>query len=222
LKNINTEEYWDKRFDTGDWENNGGRHQTRQFAISQVPFFDIPKNYLGTILDFGCGLGDALPIYKKTFPNAKLVGIDISEKAINKCKETYGQLGEFICGNHNDVPQVDVIIASNVFEHLDDDKMLAKSLLTKCQLLYIIVPYNEQIPLSPEHIRVYDEKYFNEFKIEKYYVFKSKGWSEIGIRILFYEIYFKNIFRKVFGKKMRYQRKQIIFKLVSNEKNTIF
>lgn len=216
MNNINTRAYWNKRFDSGDWENNGGRNQTQQFAISQVPFLDIPKIQTGTILDFGCGLGDAFPIYRKTFPYAKLIGVDISEKAINKCKEKYGQLGEFIFGDVTVVPSVDIIISSNVFEHLDDDKKIANHLLSKCKKLYIIVPYKEQEPLSQEHIRSYDENYFDEFNVESYSVFSCLGWSETGFRDLFYSIYLKNILKFILGINKRRQRKQIIFRIIKN------
>ena len=75
--NINTKSYWDKRFVSGDWEQKQGRSQTRNFAISQIPKLSIDREFSGILLDFGCGLGDALPIYKKFYPKAKLMGIDI-------------------------------------------------------------------------------------------------------------------------------------------------
>ena len=65
MENINTKEYWEKRFSTGDWEKSKGKTQTEDFAKSQVKYLNISKNFSGTILDFGCGLGDAFPVYKK-------------------------------------------------------------------------------------------------------------------------------------------------------------
>ncbi|WP_347172819.1 class I SAM-dependent methyltransferase [Polaribacter uvawellassae] len=215
MKNINTKKYWDKRFSTGDWETSKGRNQTADFAKSQVERFDIPKNFSGTILDFGCGLGDAIPIYKKKYPKAKLIGVDISEEAIKKCKKSFGDIATFIAGTENEVPTVDIIISSNVFEHLSNDKEIAKVLIQKCKTLYITVPFNENLKTSgaTEHINSYDEDSFNNtFKNVSSKKFRSKGWGETT-RDLIIKVYLKNIFRFLFGKKLRIKTKQIMFKI---------
>ena len=117
-RNINTKEYWDIRFSTQDWEKKSGRQQTRAFAEEQCKRLNLPKNFDGIITDFGCGLGDAIPIYRKTFPYAVLRGYDISTEAIIKCREVYGSLASFEQGNAEEVKYSDIIISSNVFEHL--------------------------------------------------------------------------------------------------------
>lgn len=177
--NINTKSYWNIRFASGDWDLKGGMNQTKQFAISQISKLQISKDFSGTILDFGCALGDAFPIYRKAYPKAKLIGLDISEAAIKKSKETYGHLAEFICGDHKDVPTVDIIIASNVFEHLSNDISIAKYLMMKCQQLNIIVPYKEQLVHGSEHINSYDEEYFRGIGEYQFKVFYSKGWGGV-------------------------------------------
>ena len=210
MKNINTKLYWDTRFSNGDWEQKRGRSQTRQFALSQIPYLEIPKRFSGTILDFGCGLGDAFPIYKDAFPNATLIGLDISEEAIKKCKESYGNFAEFICGTFIDVPKVDIIISSNVFEHLTDDISIAKHLIEKCGQLYIIVPYKEKLTPGSEHINSYDENYFLSLGQYEFKIFLSRGWSQFGINLI-YHLYFKNIFRPFFGKPIILRSKQLIY-----------
>ena len=70
MENINTKTYWDKRFSTGDWEDKEGRRQTKGFTQSQMRHIDIDKNFNATLLDFGCGLGDAIPVYRKYYPKA--------------------------------------------------------------------------------------------------------------------------------------------------------
>jgi 2-polyprenyl-3-methyl-5-hydroxy-6-metoxy-1,4-benzoquinol methylase len=214
VNNINTRSYWDNRFVNGDWEAKSGRDQTREFAVSQIKYLDISRDFTGVILDFGCGLGDAFPIYKKAYPKAKLIGLDISEEAILKCNEYYGHLADFICGTHKDVPKVDIIIASNVFEHLSDDKEIAKDLLRKCNQLNIIVPYNEIDHNNPmhEHVNFYTEFYFDDLSNPIIYkIFISKGWGQAGI-YAYYNIYFKNIVRVLLGRKKLERPKQIIFK----------
>lgn len=211
MSNINTKSYWDNRFSSGDWELKKGRNQTEQFAISQIPKLKIPKEFTGTILDFGCGLGDAFPIYKKAYPNARLIGLDISEEAIKKCKEKYSNIADFIIGDYSITPKVDIIIASNVFEHLTDDISIAKHLLEKCQQLNIIVPYEEKLVSGSEHINSYDKNYFKRIGKYKYKIFASRGWSQYGLNLI-YHLYFKNIIKPLFGKPIIKRAKQIIYR----------
>ncbi|MDX8412753.1 MAG: hypothetical protein R8J85_01570 [Mariprofundales bacterium] len=79
-ENINTKAYWDDRFSSGDWEEKRGRWQTESFAKGQIEHLKISSDFKGTILDFGCGLGDAMPIYRQSFPLAKLIGMDNQPK----------------------------------------------------------------------------------------------------------------------------------------------
>lgn len=208
--NINSKEYWDTRFSTGDWEKHGGRSQTTSFALGQMPMLKIQSDFSGTILDFGCGLGDAIPVYHKYFPHAKLIGLDISESGIDICKKKYGNIADFIQGDYLSTPVADVIIASNVFEHLTNDIQIAKELLLRCSELYIIVPYKENIVPNGEHINSYDENHFNEIGHCACCIFSCKGWSQYGLD-LFYHVYFKNIFRLMLAKQIIRRNKQILF-----------
>ena len=139
------------------------------------------------------------------------MGLDISEVAIKKCNEHYGHLATFISGTNGDVPIVDIIIASNVFEHLTDDISIAKNLLIKCRQLNIIVPYKEKIISVSEHINTYDENYFHDLDKYEYKIFVSRGWSQYGVSLI-YHLYLKNILRPLFGNPIAKRAKQIIFK----------
>ena len=205
--NINTKKYWDDRF-AQNWEKRNGRVQTQRFAEAQIPYLDLPPDFNGTILDFGCGLGDAIPLYKKSFPKAKLIGVDISSIAINKCREKFGDIAEFICGSAKEIQFVDVIISSNVFEHLSDDTQVLKNICLKANIIYIIVPYREH-PLSVEHVNTYDEYYFDELKPKWFKIFLSKGWTEYGVRLI--KLIVLNGIRIIKGKKPKKRSKQIIF-----------
>lgn len=216
MHNINTKEYWDNRFNSGDWEQKEGRLQTRLYAKNNLRFIKLDKSFMGTILDFGCGLGDSIPLYKKRYPNAKFIGIDISYDAVRKAKQAYGNYAEFYQGEFQEVPVVDVIIASNVFEHLSNDKDIVGELLKKCNKLFISVPYKEKL-LFDEHVNSYDENYYNEYPVVKYNVFTFKYslcWYELS---LWYNINFKNFFRKFLNKKTL-EVSQIIFCLQGQKK----
>lgn len=207
-ENINSRNYWESRFSTGDWEHKGGRFQTASFAATQVRHFRFPREFSGLIVDFGCGLGDAMPTYNKFFPRATLIGLDVSKSAIEKCQLRYGNIARFILGTHQDVPGADVIVASNIFEHLSDDIQIARTLLNKCGELYIIVPYKEN-PLCSEHVRAYHENYFRDLGDYEYTIFLSRGWSEYGRNLL--RLKLGNFYRRLFGGTVRSRRTQIMF-----------
>jgi len=209
--NINTKSYWDNRFSNGDWESKNGRNQTMEFAKSQVSLLDIPKDFSGSILDFGCGLGDAFPIYKDVYPNAKLIGLDLSEKAIEKCRTKYGEIAEFISGDYMVVPKVDIIITSNVFEHLSNDKAISSHLKKQCDVLYIVVPYREVITQVCEHVNSYDENSFKDLNLQFYKIFITRGYSQYGFSLLI-DVHLKNILRPLIGRRMVKRSKQILMK----------
>lgn len=88
MSDINTKEYWDERFGSGNW-GRGGRRQTFEYSKANVDHLRIPEDFNGTILDFGCALGDTIPVYKTKFPKAKIGGYDISQEAIDYFKRNY-------------------------------------------------------------------------------------------------------------------------------------
>ncbi len=213
MNNINSKNYWDARFSSGDWESRRGRFQTQQFAKEQIGFLNLPCDFNGTLLDFGCGLGDAIPFYKKKFPRAKLIGMDISSIGIEKCKKRYGSIAEFLVGSYLDVPKVDVIISSNVFEHLSNDLETANILAQRCKNLYIIVPYREQIKETSnrEHINSYNEESFANLSCVKYNIYESRGLYMMTWLEMVFNIWVKNVFRFILRRPMVKPAKQIIF-----------
>lgn len=215
MTNINSKYYWEKRFYSGDWESKNGRLQTLNFAKYQIKYLDINKDFKGTILDFGCALGDAFPIYNKYYPNAKLIGIDISETAIEFCKKNYRNISDFYCDSYMGIPNVDIIIASNIFEHLDNDIEVAKYLINKCKKLYIIVPYKEYPLICLEHLNVYDEFYFDILGKSKFKIFTSYYWGPNNF-ISLIKFYIKNLFL-ILRKEKNYSRpSQILFEFKNN------
>ena len=170
LMNINTIEYWDKRFKSGNWGRNG-RRQTLEYAMANCMQIELNQRFNGSLLDFGCALGDAIPVYKRKFPNAIINGYDISVSAIEVCRKKYHRIAEFFTGEFKDIPFHDIIIASHVMEHLNGDINVVRSLLEKCRELYIFVPYKES-PLYIEHVNYYEDDYYNIFSPLSKTVFK--------------------------------------------------
>jgi hypothetical protein len=212
-ENINTAQYWDGRFHSGDWESVGGREQTRQFATAQLRYVTLSDSFSGTLLDFGCGLGDAFPVYRKAFPRATLIGMDVSSAAIEKCKRDYGQIAEFRQGDHHAVPTADVIITSNVLEHLSEPVRVAHVLRSRCKALYIAVPFREW-PRIEEHIHTFDVDSFRDVGRYDTKVFATQGWGQFGWKALWVNIYIKNLLRPLIGREKVRRRKQIVYRFI--------
>jgi SAM-dependent methyltransferase len=74
------------------------------------------------LLDVGCGTGDVLSVLKAY---GEVHAIDVSEVAVQYCRERYGPTVDVRLGRvPEDVPQdasFDVVTAFDVIEHLDDD-----------------------------------------------------------------------------------------------------
>ena len=163
-------EYWDHRFKSEDWGTNG-RIQTLEYAKANLKSIGLSSDFNGSVLDFGCTLGDAVAIYSNAFPNAKLLGVDISEAAIEKCREKYGDKAEWLCVNYTNIPFADVIIASHVMEHIIDDKVVINALIKKCSDLFVFVPYKEN-PLYFEHVHSYNEFSYKDLNVFEQKIFK--------------------------------------------------
>lgn len=163
VENVNTKDYWESRFFLKNW-NKSGKKQTYEYARANVTQMNIPHVFNGTILDFGCALGDAIPVYSVRFPSAKLYGMDISENAIIECKKRFGSLAQFRTGDIEKVTFTNVIIASHIMEHLSNDREIVKRLLSKCNDLFLFVPFMET-PLYHEHVNYYNEIYYDKFNV---------------------------------------------------------
>jgi len=180
MNNINTKGYWEDRFSSGSW-NDSGKKQTEEYAKANISAMNINPDFNGKIIDFGCALGDAIPLYKKFFPIAKIIGLDISEAAIEICRKRYGNIAEFYATETSEIPNAEIIIASHVMEHITDDEKLVSELLTKCSQLFVFVPYKET-PLFVEHVNYYDENYYKNLGKIDSKVFKVNYRLRIGIR----------------------------------------
>ena len=165
--NVNTKEYWNKRFATTDWEKSKGCYQTIENVKASLK--KIPKNIVDnikdnkySIVDFGCALGDGSLVLKEKFQNNKICGIDFSESAIEIADSRYKQkynIDFIACDLLKENYNFDVLYSSNVFEHFPDpfERM---NILTKRINKYfiVVVPYNEKlITGKTEHVFSFNE-----------------------------------------------------------------
>jgi SAM-dependent methyltransferase len=119
-------------YDAGTvWRNNDRLHR-RFFHVFDCPnsargeqfLTDITARVLPgrDILDYGCYDGWMIPTYAQAKPR-RVVGIDISEKAIEKAKSVHGSLAEFFVADAHQLmfpeSSFDVVIGRGILHHLD-------------------------------------------------------------------------------------------------------
>lgn len=212
---INSKEYWNDRFSSGDWTAKGGENQTFQFSQSQARFLVQLPN-CRTLLDFGCGTGEAFQTYRSVFPDAKLFGVDHAPAAIDIARAKFSTIADFSTSVNEHRPQFDYVICSNVLEHVEDPDAMARDLLRYAsQAVIIVTPYKEK-PFDSEHVNRFSDSSFADLNPSQVHVFKSPGWTEYG-RSLVYHVYFLNILRFLTGKPTRRRRMQVMYILPSHE-----
>jgi 2-polyprenyl-3-methyl-5-hydroxy-6-metoxy-1,4-benzoquinol methylase len=98
-----------------------GAHSFRKYLINQHihPFVGLH------LLDIGCGPGDLL----SSLSNIEYWGFDISRNYINHAQIKFGSKGTFTCkqltiADLDHLPKFDVVVASGLLHHMDDDVAL--------------------------------------------------------------------------------------------------
>ncbi len=161
---INSPAYWDHRFAT-DWGELGGPGQTAAFmrvAVELMPDWlvaTIRRDQL-EVVDWGCAEGDGIPLLEQTFPESAVVGIDVSEIAIETAVARYPQ-SRFECIDlmHSN-RTTDVIVTSNVVEHFADPLAVLHDLSARASsYVVVLVPFLED-PLIDEHEVAFDHSSF--------------------------------------------------------------
>jgi SAM-dependent methyltransferase len=75
------------------------------------------------ILDFGTGIGNALPHLRKLFPTSRIVGLDVSEKSLAVAGRRFPGAAELIAYDGAAIPLppagFDLVFSACVFHHID-------------------------------------------------------------------------------------------------------
>jgi SAM-dependent methyltransferase len=220
--NPNTREHCETAFQPGGlWERSEGRRQTRLFAECFHHHVSVPLTGSFSVLDAGCAMGDALPVWRRRYPQARLFGCDIAQTAVDRCREEHGDIAEFCRAGIEEIDaDYDVIYCSNTLEHFAQYLDMARLLLSRCRILYIMTPYAElrngrPLVASPDsfHAATFYEDAFDALKgngaasIETRIVRCPGAWSPS----LATEIYW-SITRRL-GLSKRIPARQIIYTL---------
>ncbi len=148
---INSKEYWNKRFQT-DWDERLGREQSRYFAklaVENLPVWltNIVQSQNLTICDWGCAEGDGTDVLCHTFSDNHISGVDFSEHAILKAAQSYPKahfLVEDWVSTHSPELAYDVVFSSNTLEHFHEPHIILQQLLkTARKCVILLLPYRE-------------------------------------------------------------------------------
>jgi len=161
---INSQEYWNTRFNT-DWIMKLGRLQSAFFATQAITHFPawltnlIVKDKL-SICDWGCALGDGTNELAQAFPANHITGIDFSEVAIKDALRTYPGI-EFKSENFLETASTskyDIFFTSNVLEHFSNPWETLLALCTFAEKhIVVLIPYKE-LERHSEHEFTFTEK----------------------------------------------------------------
>jgi SAM-dependent methyltransferase len=103
------------------WNSLYGKQPRPWKGVPQNITFPFPAN--GKILDVGCGNGKTSSALLDA--GYEVIGIDVSEAAVEVCKILYGDKMDVICASAASVPlpdgSMDGAVLVHVLEHLDDD-----------------------------------------------------------------------------------------------------
>lgn len=109
--------------------NPGARHRRRHIfeLLNRVPF--------NSLLDVGCGNGELLRLIDARFPGKKLAGVDLSPAVVAQNEAALPGMRFAACNIENEaIPleggPVDVVVCSEVLEHLDHPDAALRTLQT--------------------------------------------------------------------------------------------
>lgn len=144
------------------WENHHGPEQTAFFARVALaglpdPFVQLVRRQKLGILDWGCALGDALPVLAQAFPESHLIGLDVAPGFLARAQARYPGR-HFVDGELKALGwRMPVVYTSNCLEHFKDPLgVLRQEILPWVQdYAIVLVPFLER-ELSMHHLATID------------------------------------------------------------------
>ena len=123
-------------------------------ALRQIVEHDRIK--VSRICDFGSGIGNSIPFFRRYFPDAALTSADVSERSLALGKQRYPEAGECVLIEDNRIPSeadaFDIVFSACVFHHIphDEHAMWLEELrrITRPGGLIAIFEHNPMNPLT--------------------------------------------------------------------------
>ncbi len=158
---INSPDYWNKRF-FEDWIAKGGRQQTAFFAelcCRELPdwFLEEGRARKSAIFDYGCALGDALPVLQRAFPDSPIRGGDVAQVGLGMARALHPGF-EFVDVNAiGEASKIaDIVYCSNTLEHFANWREILHRLSRHAkEYVLVVVPFEEEDRID-EHVCTFE------------------------------------------------------------------
>lgn len=169
---INSKEYWNDRFSSGDWEKYDGELQSAFFTelfVDKMPEWlrrDFEENEW-KIADYGCAEGSGTAVLARHFPTCGIIGYDISEAGIEKARAQHTQCRYDVRNVYDDIEETDVIFSSNTLEHLSEPLGVMRRLVkASSKHTVLMLPFEDDYGFK-EHINRFSASFFPD-KLENH------------------------------------------------------
>ena len=194
-----------------------GIYNAKQHASYLHALFELEEIYVGTMIDYGFGLGYLMQAFLDTFKPYSLVGIEPSAHAFHQVKsrepltdiETMhieliqtDMLSWFQNNQHNYLQPYDLGICTSVFQYLSDNEMnnVMPWLALWNKYLYFSVPTDIELQYQLDVLGFHD-RYAIRRSQETYHEIISPYFTIVSTRVLESKVHFttKNtLFQELF------------------------
>lgn len=119
------------------------------------------------VLDFGAGIGNSVPHFRKHLPGASITCLDVSRKSLELGRARFGEVAQFVHFEGDELPfpdgGFDVVLVACVLHHIDHAQHQAvlarlRRMLSTRGLLFVY----EHNPLNPLTVRAVNTCPFDE------------------------------------------------------------
>ena len=149
------------------------------------------------ICDFGAGIGNSIPFFRRYFPEAALTSSDVSERSLALARQRHPGAGESLLIENDRIPsepdRFDVVFSACVFHHIDHDQHVAwlRELhrITRPGGLIAVFEHNPLNPLTVHAVNTcpFDENAKLIFARRLAKDLRAAGWSAPRIQ---YSLFF--------------------------------
>lgn len=149
-QNINTGEYWDKRYE----DRQGYEKETGNVRFNEAIRHINPDD---RFLDIGCGIGTLCEMVKETYPNTNVAGIDISTQVIEENRKRNPTIN-FWADTVEHMPHIhdstyDVVFSGETLEHINNPlRLFEQAHRALDEGIFIVTTPVENRINSPEHV----------------------------------------------------------------------
>jgi len=125
---------------------------------SKIARHRLPEQRL---LDFGTGVGNALPFLHEQFPACHLTGVDVSQRSLEVARARFADIAELLEFDGQHIPGADgsfgLALAACVFHHIDHSEHIAKLTEIRRVLAHggwlLVYEHNPWNPLTRKAVR---------------------------------------------------------------------